>query len=66
MLHINTNYLLDLESRSKGHFHSVENYDKQNRPNVRLRLSDETLIDASEYINAVYEDLSQINEILSF
>jgi hypothetical protein len=33
---------------------------------VRLRLSDETLIDASEYLNAVYEDLSQINEILSF
>jgi hypothetical protein len=39
---------------------------KSHRPTVRLRLSEETLIDASEYLNAVYDDLSQINDILSF
>ena len=31
-----------------------------------MRLSDETLTDANEYLNAIYEDLSQINDILTF
>jgi hypothetical protein len=30
-----------------------------------LSLSEKILIDASEFINAVYEDMSQINEILT-
>jgi hypothetical protein len=33
---------------------------------VRLKVSDETQVDASEYMHAIYEDLSQINDILSF
>ncbi len=32
---------------------------------VKLNLSEKILIDASEFINAVYEDMSQINEILT-
>jgi hypothetical protein len=34
-------------------------------PLVKLNLSEKILIDASEFINAVYEDMSQINEILT-
>jgi hypothetical protein len=46
--------------------HTPKNFDKQNRSTVKLKLSDETLIDGSEYLNGVYEDFSQITEILSF
>lgn len=64
ILHINTNYLLELNDKAKNmptyntHIHSVTNYDKQNRANVRLKLSEETSVDACEYMHAIYEDLS--------
>jgi hypothetical protein len=32
---------------------------------TKLKLSEKILLDASEFINAVYEDMSQINEILT-
>ena len=71
ILHINTNYMLELNDKAKNiptyntHLHCVTNYDKQNRANVRLKLSEETSVDACEYMHAIYEDLSQINDILS-
>jgi hypothetical protein len=35
------------------------------QPIVKLNLSEKILIDASEFMNAVYEDVSQINDILT-
>lgn len=32
---------------------------------MRLHLSDDLLVDASEFLHAVYDDLNQINDILS-
>ncbi len=40
--------------------------DKSGRATVSLHFSDELLIDASEFLNSIYEDLTQINEMLSF
>jgi hypothetical protein len=40
--------------------HGLSGLDGQSRASVRLPLCDETQIDASEYLNAVYEDFSQI------
>lgn len=40
-------------------------YDRQSRPSVHLPLSDEVVIDACEFMHAIYDDLSQINEMLS-
>lgn len=52
--------------KPSNQIHACGNLDSQSRQSVKVHLSDETLIDASEYLNAVYEDLTQINEILSF
>ena len=45
--------------------HGSQLLDKQSRPSVSLPLSDEMVIDASEFMHAIYDDLSQINEMLS-
>ena len=70
ILSVNTNYLLELDRRCKGtQFqggqHTTSMYDRQSRPSVHLPLSDEVVIDACEFMHAIYDDLSQINEMLS-
>ena len=40
-------------------------FDRQSRSNVHLQLSDELVIDSSEFMHAIYDDLAQINEMLS-
>ena len=45
--------------------HSATLYDRQNRPSVHLPLNEEVVIDACEFMHAIYDDLSQINEMLS-
>ena len=45
--------------------HSVKLNDRQSRPSVRVPLSDEIVIDACEFMHAIYDDLSQINEMLN-
>ena len=45
--------------------HSASMYDRQSRPSVHMPLSDEVVIDACEFMHAIYDDLSQINEMLS-
>jgi hypothetical protein len=48
-----------------GSEHSVRNFDKQTRAQVKLTLSEEYAVDAQEFLHAVYEDLTPINEILT-
>ena len=43
----------------------MQNFDSQNRASVTLNLADELLVDASEFVDVIYDDLTQINEILS-
>ena len=45
--------------------HSSIRFDRQSRSNVHLQLSDELIIDSSEFMHAIYDDLAQINEMLS-
>ena len=45
--------------------HSSLRYDRQSRGSVHLQLQDELVVDANEFMHAIYDDLSQINEMLS-
>ena len=67
ILSVNTNYLLELERKTQGEsfMHSSMRYDRQSRAGVHLQLSDELVVDASEFMHAIYDDLSQINEMVS-
>lgn len=68
VLSVNTNYMLEMDRRCRtqiGGGHSAALYDRQNRPSVHLPFSDEVVIDACEFMHAIYDDLSQINEMLS-
>jgi len=68
ILNINTNQLLQMDRRFRQALngsHSVLLNDLRARPSVHLPLSDEVVIDACEFMHAIYDDLSSINEILS-
>ena len=68
ILNINTNFMLQLDRRynqSLKGSHSVLLNDAFSRPSVHLPLSDEVVIDACEFMHAIYDDLSSINEMLS-
>lgn len=61
--------MLELDRRCNSNTkasHSVFLNDRQSRPSVQLPLSEEILIDACEFMHAIYDDLSSINEMLSF
>lgn len=66
ILHLHTGHLKSqtTDDRIAGE-HCVRNFDKQNRAAVRLQLPEDLSVDAQEFLHAVYEDLTAINEILT-